>query len=467
MVFSQHKMTLHAHVRLVTPLYPAAFFWRFCALKSCWCDGGFSAWLCEIFLKISRSCSYAMSGRIYCGRLPSEAQEKDLETLLKSIGKIRDVDFREGFAYAVFKDSRDADRAVQELNGREFMGQSILVERAKEVRNGVGGYTVAGGYTARVRQPKPPPVRTNHRIRVENLPARAKWSELKEFMSVAGDVTFADTHRRRPGEGLVEFASKEDMIKALETLNKREFLGKKIRLVEETPRSNRGRSQSRSRSRSVSPRNRKRQSSSPSNSKKRRSQSSDRSISPEKSRKPRSNSLSPSHSSHRRSTHSESNHTSSSRRRRSHSKSPKRSRHKSRSRSHSNSPKRSNRKSTSKSHSKSPKRSHWKSRSGSHSKSPKRSQHKSRSRSQSKSPKRSHRKSRSRSLSKSPKRSKPKSRSESHSKSPKRSYHRSRSRSHSKAKGQTERHSSSKSHKRKKLKARLRSRSRSPKKHRS
>ena len=293
-----------------------------------------------------------MSGRIYCGRLPSNAAEKDLESLLKSIGKVRDIDFKEGYAYAVFKDYRDADRAVEELNGKEFMGQSILVERAKDIRNGVGGYTVAGGYTARVRQPKPPPVRTNHRIRVENLPARAKWSELKEFMSVAGEVTFADTHRRKPGEGVVEFANKEDMRNALETLDKHEFLGKKIKLIEETPRSTRDRSVSRSRSLSPSPK-RKRYSSSPSlsKSKERRSYSRDRSKSPERSRKKHSYSVSPSRASRRRSrSRSLSNHkTSYSRRKRSYSKSPRRSRHNSRSRSNSKSKGRSDRHSSSKS----------------------------------------------------------------------------------------------------------------------
>lgn len=310
-----------------------------------------------------------MSGRIYCGRLPSNAAEKDLESLLKSIGKIRDIDFKEGYAYAVFKDYRDADKAVQELNGKEFMGQSILVERAKDIRNGVGGYTVAGGYTARVRQPKPPPVRTNYRIRVENLPARAKWSELKEFMSVAGEVTFADTHRRRPGEGVVEFANKNDMKNALETLDKQEFLGKKIKLIEETPRSTRDRSLSRSRSLSPSPK-RKRYSSSPSlsKSKERRSYSRDRSKSPERSRKKQSYSASPSRSSRRRSrSRSLSNHktTSHSRRKRSYSKSPRRSRHNSRSQSNSKSKGRSDRHSSSKSHKshKKKKRSHSRSRS--------------------------------------------------------------------------------------------------------
>lgn len=316
-----------------------------------------------------------MSGRIYCGRLPPNASEKDLESLLKSFGKIRDIDFKEGYAYAVFKDYNDADRAVQELNGKEFMGQNILVERAKDIRNGVGGYTIAGGYTARVRQPKPPPVRTNFRIRVENLPARAKWSELKEFMSVAGDVTFADTHRRRPGEGVVEFSNKEDMINALESLDKQEFLGKKIRLVEETPRSTRERSLSRSRSLSPPPK-RKRHSSSPSlsHSKLRWSHSRDKSQSPERSSKKHSHSASPTRSSRRRSrSRSSSNHKSkshSSRRRRSHSKSPKRSRHKSRSRSSSKSKSKSERHSSSKD--KSRKKKKHKSRSHSRSESPRR-----------------------------------------------------------------------------------------------
>lgn len=313
-----------------------------------------------------------MSGRIYCGRLPSDAAEKDLESLLKSIGKVRDVDFKEGYAYAVFKDYHDADKAVEELNGKEFMGQSILVERAKEIRNGVGGYTAAGGYTARVRQPKPPPVRTNHRIRVENLPARAKWSELKEFMSVAGEVTFADTHRRKPGEGVVEFSNKEDMVNALETLDKREFLGRKLKLMEETPRSTKDRSLSRSRS--LSPlQKKKRRSSSPSlsQSKGRRSNSRDRSKSPERSKKKHSYSVSPSRSSRRRSrSRSLPNHksTSHSRRKRSHSKSPRRSRHKSRSRSNSKSKEKSHRHSSSKS--KSHKKKKHKSRSHSRSRSP-------------------------------------------------------------------------------------------------
>ncbi|EDO31620.1 predicted protein, partial [Nematostella vectensis] len=186
-----------------------------------------------------------MSGKVYCGRLPATATEKDLENLVKVFGKVREVDFKEGYAYVVFKENKDADRAVAALNNSEFHGAKILMEKAKEMRNGVGGYTAAGGYTARTRQ-MGPPVRSEFRVIVENLSTRAKWLELKEFMNNAGEVCYADTHRRRPGEGVVEFTTEEDMKRAIASLDKCEFYGKRIRLRQELPRS--GTSKSRSRS---------------------------------------------------------------------------------------------------------------------------------------------------------------------------------------------------------------------------
>lgn len=62
---------------------------------------------------------------------------------------------------------------------------------------------------------------------------RVKWFELKEFMSVVGEVIFVDIYRRKFGEGVVEFVNKEDMINVLEIFDKYEFFGKKIKLIEE------------------------------------------------------------------------------------------------------------------------------------------------------------------------------------------------------------------------------------------
>ena len=55
-------------------------------------------------------------------------------------------------------------------------------------------------------------------------------------MRQAGDVTYADAHNDIRGEGIVEFASKKDMEKALDMLDGCEFNGKQITLIREKDR---------------------------------------------------------------------------------------------------------------------------------------------------------------------------------------------------------------------------------------
>ena len=55
-------------------------------------------------------------------------------------------------------------------------------------------------------------------------------------MRQAGDVTYADAHNEIRGEGIVEFASKKDMEKALDMLDGCEFNGKQITLIREKDR---------------------------------------------------------------------------------------------------------------------------------------------------------------------------------------------------------------------------------------
>lgn len=78
-------------------------------------------------------------------------------------------------------------------------------------------------------------------------------------MRQAGEVTFADAHKLRQGEGVVEFASMSDMKRALEKLDGTELNGRKLKISEERGRgvgargfSRRSRSRSRSESRSPS-----------------------------------------------------------------------------------------------------------------------------------------------------------------------------------------------------------------------
>lgn len=69
----------------------------------------------------------------------------------------------------------------------------------------------------------------------------------QDFMRQAGEVTYADAHKERTNEGVIEFRSYSDMKRALDKLDGTDINGRKIRLVEDRPR--RGRSDSGSRSR--------------------------------------------------------------------------------------------------------------------------------------------------------------------------------------------------------------------------
>ncbi|MBN3293058.1 SRSF5 factor, partial [Polypterus senegalus] len=204
-----------------------------------------------------------MSGcRIFIGRLSPHARERDVEKFFKGYGRIREINLKNGFGFVEFDDHRDADDAVYELNGKVLCSERVTVEHAKS-RRGRGGGGAGGGsrFPPRFnnyRQSRSgnsrygPPVRTEHRIIVENLSSRISWQDLKDMMRKVGEVTFVDAHRSNMNEGVVEFASRSDMKNAIDKLNGTELNGRKLKLSEDRKRQSRSRSRSRSYSRSRS-----------------------------------------------------------------------------------------------------------------------------------------------------------------------------------------------------------------------
>uniref|UniRef100_A0A671VQ85 Serine and arginine rich splicing factor 6a n=1 Tax=Sparus aurata TaxID=8175 RepID=A0A671VQ85_SPAAU len=195
--------------------------------------------------------------RVYIGRLSYHVREKDIQRFFSGYGKLMEIDLKNGYGFVEFEDNRDADDAVYELNGKELCGERVIVEHARgprRDRDGYGGgYWGGGGYSSRSRSGRDkygPPVRTEYRLIVENLSSRCSWQDLKDFMRQAGEVTYADAHKERTNEGVIEFRSHSDMKRALDKLDGTDINGRKIRLVEDRPRRRRSYSGSRSRSRS-------------------------------------------------------------------------------------------------------------------------------------------------------------------------------------------------------------------------
>ncbi|KAK9404707.1 serine/arginine-rich splicing factor 6 [Crotalus adamanteus] len=197
--------------------------------------------------------------RVYIGRLSYHVREKDIQRFFSGYGRLLEVDLKNGYGFVEFEDSRDAEDAVYELNGKDLCGERVVVEHARGPRRDRDGYSYSsrsgGGYSSRRasgRDKYGPPVRTEYRLIVENLSSHCSWQDLKDFMRQAGEVTYADAHKERTNEGVIEFRSYSDMKRALDKLDGTEINGRKIRLVEDKPRSSHRRSYSGSRSRSRS-----------------------------------------------------------------------------------------------------------------------------------------------------------------------------------------------------------------------
>jgi RNA recognition motif-containing protein len=95
---------------------------------------------------------------IYVGNLPYSATEDDLQDLFAAFGQVSSVSLikdkvtgqARGFGFVEMPESAEAQKAIDDLNGKDFKGRSLVVNQARPReergdRPSRGGYGGGGG----------------------------------------------------------------------------------------------------------------------------------------------------------------------------------------------------------------------------------------------------------------------------------------------------------------------------------
>ncbi|KAI1730289.1 RNA recognition motif domain-containing protein [Ditylenchus destructor] len=203
------------------------------------------------------------SGRLFIGRLSERARTEDVEAFFRDYGKIVEVVLKRGFGFVEFDDKRNAEDAMEQMNGKTLCGEHVNLEFSNRDRGygrddrGYGrddrnkrnyddrsygdsrrGHSYRNSYGSR---PIFGPYQSRYRLLVENLTTHYSWNTLMRDCY----PLFTDAHKKEKHLGIVCFNSRSDLKRAMEKYQGKEINGRKIRLVDD---SNDSRSRSNSRS---------------------------------------------------------------------------------------------------------------------------------------------------------------------------------------------------------------------------
>ncbi|KAG0238212.1 hypothetical protein BGW42_006492 [Actinomortierella wolfii] len=83
---------------------------------------------------------------VYVGHLSHRTERRDVEELFEKYGRVLSVELKHGgFAFVEYEDPRDADDAVNKLNGYELDGNRISVEWSRRSGGPGSGCFLCGG----------------------------------------------------------------------------------------------------------------------------------------------------------------------------------------------------------------------------------------------------------------------------------------------------------------------------------
>jgi len=175
---------------------------------------------------------------VYVGNLAYETSWQDLKDHMRQAGNVDQANILQqedgrskGCGIVLYQNSRDAVRAIRELQNSVLHGRPVFVREDREQSGGRG--TFRGGRGAGRAGNKASGGGGNGcQLFVGNLSYDTDWKELKDHFRSCGDVERAEVIEgpdgRKKGFGTVRFYKAEDATSAIETLNGTELGGRQL-----------------------------------------------------------------------------------------------------------------------------------------------------------------------------------------------------------------------------------------------
>ena len=171
--------------------------------------------------------------RVFVSNLSWTTSWQDLKDYFRQAGNVvyanimMEDNRSKGCGIVEFETSDEAGKAIDLLHDTDLDGRPITVREDREDRD----VKQKGKKHEEV-------VRVGRRVYVGNLAWSTSWQDLKDFFRQAGDVVYAnimtdDETGRSKGCGIVEFASSDNAVCAIETLHDAELDGRRLTVRED------------------------------------------------------------------------------------------------------------------------------------------------------------------------------------------------------------------------------------------
>ncbi|KAI5629059.1 RNA binding motif protein 14 [Silurus asotus] len=139
--------------------------------------------------------------KLFVGNLALDTTQEELSAIFESYGQVVSCSVLRQFAFVHLQGEGAAERAIRELNGREFKGRNLVVEESRGR-----------------------PLHST-KVFVGNLSGMCTTEDLKELFQTFGKVLECDKVK---GYAFVHMENKEDALQAIEALHGTSFKGRPL-----------------------------------------------------------------------------------------------------------------------------------------------------------------------------------------------------------------------------------------------